>query len=234
LEKFVKVMEEIKNDLGCRTIDQIDQAIAEKDLEKVKELHQKNVVGKKGFHDFAVRWVNLTLKHLHKYGGDEGVLECMKEYARTFYPPAIRSWIRGYEEGELKPEDFPFEDFMRNRATLWQMVHDNLQEWYEDEEKITFILDPCNSGGFLVAKCDDDVVITEDKHNWTYGRNFQCYCLNCTTMWEFGWYEWFGWPLFIMEVPEVGSDGKCTMVMYKNPRAIPDEYYETRGLTRKV
>lgn len=231
---FDEIIKEVTNDQSKRTIDKIDQAIEEKDIEKIKELHKENVEGKKGFHDFAVRWVNLTLKYLHKYGGDQGVLECMHEYAQTFYPPVVREWIEGYEKGDLKPEDFPFEDFMRNRATLWQMVHDNVQEWYQDDQKITFILDPCNSGGFLVSECANEVVKTNKAHNWTYDRKIQCYCLNCTTMWEFGWYEWYGWPLFIMDVPEVGSDGKCTMVMYKNPADIPDEYYNKRGLTRKI
>lgn len=232
--KFEKVIEEVINNEACRTIDKIEQAIQEKDLEKISELHKENVEGKQGFHDFAVRWVNLTLKYLHKYGGDEAVLDCMKEYAQTFYPPVIREWIDGYEKDELEPKDFPFEEFIKNRATLWQMVHDNIQEWHVDEDKITFILDPCNSGGYLVSECADEVVKTDKAHNWTYDRKFQCYCLNCTTMWEFGWYEWYGWPLFVMEVPEVGSDGKCKMVMYKDPSNIPDEYYDKRNLTRKI
>lgn len=234
MENLSAVMEEVKQSLSKRTIDELGQAIAHGDRDKALALHEKNVEGKKGFHDFAVRWVNLTLKYLHQYGGDEGVLECMKEYAKTFYPPAIKAWIQGYEEGKLGPEDFPFSDFLRNRATLWQMVHDNLQDWEEDEDTITFTLDPCNSGGFLVAEHAEEVVKTEKAHTWTYGRQIQCYCLNCTTMWEHGWYQWFGWPLFIMEVPEVGSQGKCTMIMYKDPKKIPDEYYETRGLGRKI
>lgn len=229
------IMQEVKNELSKRTIDKLEEAIKQGDMEKALELHKKNVQGKKGFHDFAVRWVNLTLKYLHKYGGDEAVFECMKEYARTFYPPVVRKWIDAFEKGQAGPEDFPFEDFLRNRAGLWEMAHDNLQIWEEDEEKIVFTLDPCNSGGYLVREQPEPVVTTSEPHTWCYGKKgFQCYCLNCTTMWEFGWYEWFGWPLFIMDVPEVGSKGKCVMTMYKDPKAIPDSYYEKRGLKRKI
>lgn len=36
-----------------------------------------------------------------------------------------------------------------------------------------------------------------------------------------------------MDVPTIGSDGKCVMVMYKDPKDIPDSYYEKRRLREK-
>jgi hypothetical protein len=232
---YTDAMNRVVKETSRRTIDRIDCALTKGDLKKARALHEQNVKGKKGFHDFAVRWVNQTLKHLHKAGGDEAVYECMKDYARTFYPPCVKQWIADFEKGKAGPEDFPMEDFLTNRATLWQMSHDNEQIWHEDEEKIVFTLDPCNSGGYLVREQPDPVVTTDCAHTWCYNKKgFQCYCLNCTTMWEFGWYEWFGWPLFIMEVPQVGSSGRCVMTMYKDPKDIPDSYYKERGLVRRI
>lgn len=228
-------MDEIINVRSKRTIDLLGEAIKAGDMEKALELHEKNVTGKQGFHDFAVRWVNLTLKHFKKNASDEAIYECMRDYAKTFYPPVITDWIKGYEEGRLTYKDFPIEGFLLNRSHLWEMVHDNEQIWEEDDEKITFTLDRCNSGGYLCAEQPDEVVGTDKADTLCYGRKgFQCYCLNCTTMWESGWYEWFGWPLFIMDVPTVGSDGKCVMVMYKDPKDIPDSYYEIKGWKRKI
>lgn len=91
------------------------------------------------------------------------------------------------------------------------------------------------AAGWLVTECQDKVQTLDKPDPRAYNKEgFQCYCLNCTTMWEFGWYKWFGWPLFIMDVPTIGSDGKCVMVMYKDPKDIPDSYYEKRGLERKI
>ncbi|MDP3388170.1 MAG: hypothetical protein Q8S24_13105 [Eubacteriales bacterium] len=233
--KRTPIMEQIVNVNAKRTIDELEAAIKAGDMEKALELHRKNVTGKQNFHDFAVRWVNLTLSHFKKNASDEAIFECMKEYATTFYPPVIKDWISAYDAGKATYKDFPLEGFLENRANLWQMVHDNEQIWEEDDEKITFILDKCNSGGYLVKEQPDPVAVTDEAHTWCYDKKgFQCYCLNCTTMWEFGWYEWFGWPLFIMDVPGVGSDGKCVMTLYKDPKDIPDAYYEKRGLKRKI
>lgn len=233
---YGEILNKVRSDYAVRPIDKLEEAIKAGDMEKALELHKLNVEKKTGFHHFAVRWVNQTLRNFKKWAPDEAIFECMEDYALWCYPPCLQDWMAKYKAGEATYKDFPIEDFLENRAVLWAALHDNDDQiWEEDEEKITFTLKRCNSGGWLVTECQDTIQTLDKAECRCYNKEgFQCYCLNCTTMWEFGWYKWFGWPLFIMDVPMQGSDGKCVMVMYKDPKDIPDSYYERTGLERKI
>ncbi len=235
-QSYASIIDEIKNDTSTRTIDHLTDAVAAKDCDKAEEFARLTIEKKTNFHHFAVRWVNQTLRNFKKHAPDQAILDCMEDYALWCYPPVLQPWMEKARKGEATWEDFPLEDFLKNRAILWQGMHDNGdQVWEEDENTITFTLLRCNSGGWLVSECDDEIVTLDAAHVESYNREgFQCYCLNCTTMWEFGWYKWFGWPLFIMDVPVIGSNGCCMMTLYKDPRDIPDSYYEKRGLARKI
>lgn len=234
---YTEVLARVKNQVSRRNIDLLGEAIEARDWEQAKALHKLNVEKKTGFHHFAVRWVNQTLRNFKKYAPDEAIYECMEDYALWCYPPCLKPWMEAYKKGEATWRDFPLEEFLENRATLWQALHDNGdQVWEEDAEKITFTLPRCNSGGWLITECADEVQKLDAPDPRCYNKEgFQCYCLNCTTMWEFGWYKWFGWPLFIMDVPtQADQSGKCVMVLYKDPRDIPDSYYARTGLKRNM
>lgn len=229
-----EIIKEVR-ELSKRTIDKLEEAIKSGDKEKALELHDKNVKGKQATHHFLIRLFNLTLAAIQKEGGDEAVYNFHKHFAKTFYPAVIREWKEGYKSNKLGLEDFPVDDFLRNRASLWEMVHDiPLQEWTEDEKTITFVLNPCESGGYLLRDQPDPLTLSEKPHVYCLNKKgFPMYCAHCTVMYEFGWYEEVGYPLFIYKVPEIGH-GRCEMVYYKDPKEIPDEYYKERGLERKL
>jgi len=234
--KRLAVMEEVINNYSQLTINKLKKAIEEGDKEKALKLADKYASDKKRYHDFGGGFKNIILGYVQKYGGDEVVWKNMQDYARYGYPPFMKKWVEAFEKGEAGPEDFPLEDFLINRAQVWEMYHDNPQKWEEDDEKVILTLDPCESGGRIVRDTPPEKIAgTGEAHTWCYNKKgFPIYCLNCTTMWEFGWYDWFGWPAIIFEVPEVGSKGKCVQIIYKDPKKIPDSYYKKRGLKRKV
>jgi len=229
-------MEEIKNKLSKRKYDRLLNLIKKSGNTEILELFEEYSKDKKRFHDFMQGFANILMGYVVQYGGDEVVWEAMKEYARYGYPPFIKNFIEKYEKGEAKPEDFPFDEFIKNRAEIWEKNHDNVQIWEEDDETVKLTLSPCESGGQIVRDIPKEkIAVTKEAHWWCYNKKgFQVYCLNCTTMWEFGWYEWFGWPLIIFDVPEIRSDGTCVYTMYKDPKKIPDSYYKERGLKRKI
>ena len=233
---YTKELERVRTIDAIRPIDELKADIEAGDKEKALAAYEVVCAKKEAFHHFGVRWVNQTLKNFKKYAPDEAIFEWGEDYALWCYPPCLQGWIADFKAGKATYKDFPMDEFLTNRAVLWAGLHDNEDQiWEEDEEKITFTLERCNSGGWLTTECKDPVVTLDGPDHRCYDREgFQCYCLNCTTMWEFGWYKWFGWPLFIMDVPKVGGDGKCVMVMYKDPKDIPDSYYERTGLTRKI
>ena len=233
---YTELLEQIRNVDAIRTIDRLGDAIAAGDMEKAMELHKENVVNKTNCHHFLVRYINMIIEHFKRYAPDEAIYECMEDYALWCYPPFLQKWIDDYKAGKVTYKDFPMEEFLVNRAVLWQKTHDNAdQVWEEDEKKITFTLTRCNSGGFLIGESGDKIAVMDTPDARCYNKEgFPAYCINCTTMWEYGWYKWFGWPLMIMDVPTVGCSGKCVMQIYKDPKDIPDSYYENLGLERKI
>ena len=153
---YTETLEKVRNDYAVRNIDKLEAAIKAGDMEKALELHKLNVEKKTGFHHFAVRWVNQTLRNFKKWAPDEAIFECMEDYALWCYPPCLQDWMEKYKAGQATYKDFPMEDFLENRAVLWSALHDNGDQiWEEDEEKITFTLPRCNSGGWLVTECPD-------------------------------------------------------------------------------
>ena len=234
--KRLPVMDEVINKHSQRICDKLVKKLKEEGNTEALELFNEYKNDKKRFHDFGGGFINIILGYVQKYGGDEVVWKNMQDYARYGYPPFINKYIEALEKGEAGPEDFPLEEFLINRAKVWEKNHDNLMRWEEDDEKVTLTLDPCESGGQVVRDTPAEKIAgTGEAHTWCYNKKgFPIYCLNCTTMWEFGWYEWFGWPIIIFEVPEIGSKGKCVHTIYKDPKKIPDSYYKKRGLKRKV
>lgn len=216
--------------LARRHVDRLKLAIRSGDTVEALHLLQETVDAKKGFHDFMVKWANMLLRRIGDLGGDEAVFDAHREMAQAFRPPVVANWeAAGAERGK-----FPMEEFIRQRCIMWQLTHDNELEIEEDEEKFTLTLKPCESGGRLMMWFDgNNPSRTKEKHQITYFREgFQYYCAHCGSMWEFGWYEQHGWPLIIYSPPEKPGE-PCVQTLYKDPRNIPDQYYERTGLIRK-
>ena len=208
----------------------LKEAIESRNVHKIAEAALAVLAGKKGFHDFAVRWVNMLLKRIGTQQGDEGVHEAHREFARTFVPEVVRKWEERYQRGEVTPADFPLEDFIRQRAEMWDLTHDNRFVLEEDEEKFTLTLTPCESGGRLQVERGAELGRCREAHSWTYGRaGFSYYCLHCPTMWEFGWYEKYGYPLIVLFPPQKPGD-PCVQHFYKRPELIPASYWQRVGL----
>ena len=64
---YTETLEKVRNDYAVRNIDKLEAAIKAGDMEKALELHKLNVEKKTGFHHFAVRWVNQTLRNFKKW-----------------------------------------------------------------------------------------------------------------------------------------------------------------------
>jgi len=108
----------------------------------------------------------------------------------------------------------------------------------EDSERFTFHLEPCGSGLRLMARGmyqpGRGGRITGSAHRWTYGRvKFPYYCIHCSFMNEILPYESnYGAPLWPVDPPD-GPNDSCAWHVYKDPRRIPDHYYERLGVSRK-
>jgi len=107
----------------------------------------------------------------------------------------------------------------------------------EDDEKFTFIMDPCGSGGRLWRKGryepPFEFGLTKKAYPWSYNReNFPYYCVHCSFLNELLPYKHLGyinWPVD----PPVEAMDVCKWHLYKDKHAVPQEYYERFGLRKQ-
>ena len=107
----------------------------------------------------------------------------------------------------------------------------------EDDEKFTFYLDPCGSGGRLWKKGWYEPSrggrLSVKARPWTYNRkDFPYYCIHCAFLNEILPYEVVGYPLVPVD-PLQNAGDVCTWYVYKDPNRIPDRFYERSGLRKK-
>jgi hypothetical protein len=142
----------------------------------------------------------------------------------------ITNWEKAFKEGTATLEDFPIEDWIRQRALMWNLTHDNKFDLEEDEEKFTLRLKYCQSGAMMQFHFPAEVTRNHEPYAWTGMReNFSHYCSHCTVMWEHGWFEEYGYPLILFSPPE-SHGAPCTQYFYKKPQQIPQAELAKRGL----
>lgn len=120
-------------------------------------------------------------------------------------------------------------------------------EFEEDEDRYTFRFDPCGSGGH-VLRGDQEVMgtpprmeppynwaVLEEEHDFGWNKKGVClYCTNCCVVMQIKPIDTFGYPVRVVEPPTYPArkDVKCTYHVYKDPRKVPDRYYEDVGRSK--
>jgi len=106
----------------------------------------------------------------------------------------------------------------------------------EDEEKVTFMPDPCPSGARLIRnghyESPRNNAMVNDVGPLTYGRaELPVYCCHEPAM-ELSSALKTGVPLFIVDPPQDVGISPCKIYVYKNPTNIPEHYYKRLGLDK--
>src|SRR5258706_10358272 len=107
----------------------------------------------------------------------------------------------------------------------------------EDEEKLTFTMNPCGSGQRLWRlgkyRGENAYGVTAQAHDWSYGRaGFPLYCTHCSFMNELLPIRWYGAPLYPSDPPDDYDRDPCIWYWYKDPERIPARHWERYGLVK--
>jgi len=201
------------------------EALKEGRFEGAHEILENEFRERERFHDLYVDWVGELTALLAEKAGDEAV----HEFYKTFYERRSRE---GQDDFKFR---LPIEDLVRLRAKKFVGGgHDFNLKIQEDEEKFTFVLDPCGSGGRLIRRSDDPRYRTKGAHPWSHMKaNIPYYCIHCFFIWEIRSIETVGYPRVVYEIPETPGD-PCIQLMYKDPNKIPDIYFERLGRKKPV
>jgi len=108
----------------------------------------------------------------------------------------------------------------------------------EDDEKVTFHLHPCGSGGRLVRRGlyeSEGYGRTREAHAWSFGRqDMPLYCTHCAFMNESLPLKWTGYALYPLDPPTDYASDPCRWYWYKDPAAIPERFARRYGPADEV
>ena len=96
----------------------------------------------------------------------------------------------------------------------------------EDEEKVTFSMNPCGSGQRLVRNGAyeglPDGGVHAEAHDWSFDRKgFPLYCTHCSFMNESLPIQWSGYPLYPSEPPRGLREGPVHLALVQGSRRHP-------------
>jgi hypothetical protein len=208
--------------MGARTTDLIDESIDSGNLEKAKTMNRRMHEEASGNQDFFVNWASALLTFIYRKCGDEMLYEALQESFGAALGPAVMGLTQ-------------MTDARKKAEMLASMlrVHLSPLKIEEDDEKITFMMKPCGTGGRLVLKNKYapplNLARIKDSQHMTFGRkDFPIYCTHCA-MGEIIALEAAGAPLFAFEpAHEIGKD-LCRFHVYKDLKNIPARFYERYG-----
>jgi hypothetical protein len=123
-------------------------------------------------------------------------------------------------------------------------------ELIETEDRYILRFDPCGSGGRTIrgdpiegtpARMEEPYgwTVSQEPHSWNHFQTGVChYCTHCIALMEELPIDRFGYPVRVIDPPrygavdEQGNLEKCQWQMFKDPTAVPEEYYERCGRSK--
>jgi hypothetical protein len=219
-------------ELSRPTMDRAIEAIEAGDLEGAKRLCAEMKHEWLMLHDLMAESVLSLISFVQDRLGDDGV---------------AAAWTRATEQGWKRHHDainsLPRRELVPLLAATWRAhsasgvgEHPGAFTVTEDDEKVTFTMNPCGSGQRLVRRGlyeSQGYGRTRAAHDWSYGRkDFPLYCTHCSFMNESLPIQWSGYPLYPSDPPDDYAKDPCTWYWYKDPQDIPERHWRRYGAVK--
>ena len=216
------------------TMDRVVEAIDAGDLEGAKRLCEEMKHEWRFLHDMMVDGIAASMTWIKNELGEEAVGESQK-WAMECY------WKRSVEAIDARDR----REIVQLLAATWR-AHSTSGVGpkpgaftiEEDDEKVTFRMNPCGSGQRLWRlgryEGENAHAVMEEEHDWAYNRKgFPIYCTHCTFMNEMLPIQWIGYPIYPSHPPGDYDHDPCVWHWYKDPADIPAEHWSRYGLERE-
>lgn len=203
-------------ELGQPRNELIQASIDAGDTEKAKKLTRQMHREFLSMHDIYRDWIACLLSFIGRRYGDDAVQEALQEYFDILMQPL----------GLLYSDQGPRRRVQMAAAGIRGHLHPFKVE--EDEEKFTFILQPCGSGGRLALQGKYDppcnfLRIKEAQQMTFQHHDFPVYCAHCYFQ-NIEPLKIIGKPLAIVVPPQNIGKEPCRTYLYKDPSYCPDIY----------
>lgn len=224
IEFIMQYIEHYFRDEQAKIAKEIEEAVKKKEDDKVKKLLEERGKQHLLIHDIYIEMMVSCFSYMGKVYGDKG-LEGVLRHSGEMQKQGFIAW-----------ENMSVEDFVRATAHLMK-THMGKMKILEDDEKFTFIHDPCGSGGRLMREGAYDAPKNyyKVKKAQPIGFNkedFPGYCSHCAVWNNIQAIEWFGHPQWVHEAPN-SPDEPCKFYIYKDSKKIPEKYFKQVGKEKK-
>jgi hypothetical protein len=213
LHAYLDHMEGVLDAENARRSEAVCAAIGARDAAAVDELLAAKREFHRVWHDAYIDFMAIVQSHLVTTLGDDAL-----DAALDFVGTRQRSLFDAMN-ADLTTRVQGFAGAMR--AHLGQL------EVHEDDEKFTFVSDPCGTGGRLLRsgayEGDDPLALIARPQPMTMGRrDFPSYCAHCPSWMARLHDDWYGSPN-VLEPPHAPGV-VCTTHIYKDGADVPTEY----------
>jgi len=202
------------SEMGKRGVDCITEAIEAGDLDRAKYFAERMHRESLAMHDALIDWITSILSYVGRRFGDAVLYEAHREGCKAWVAPLT--------------EAFKAADFRHRAVILTKILRGHMMPLRieEDDEKLTFVMEPCGSGGRQIQngkyQSPHGFLRIKSAQPLTLGReDFPVYCAHHHFE-ELIPRELVGYPLFVTEPAERLGQGACRIFLYKNPSKAPE------------
>ena len=172
--------------------------------------------------DVELNLIDLLFDTLAKSTNEESVYQVL----RTFYNRYLRH-LRKEVPGKSQSDA---EERLKALVDILTMSHGVDIDIEEDQEKFSIKV-PCDTGGRIIAR--GQYGKTSKGYPWSnMQKDFCYYCAHCVVSWEMMPIEEYGYPSWVISAPRKPGE-PCTLLLYKDPKSIPEKYYKLVGMEKK-
>jgi hypothetical protein len=218
--------------LSVPTMDRVLEELEEGNIEDAKKLCKIMKHEWLYLHDLIIENLGATIAFIVERLGEQAVYEMNREAMEKIWRQAVETMVKTDPRKVVEN----ITNTLRAHSCSGVGQYPAKFTVQEDEEKFTFIADPCGSGGRMWRKGFFDPprnygYVTK-AYPWSFGKkDFPYYCVHCSLMNELLPIEWIGYPINPMEPPSKAQD-PCIMYYYKDPHQIPAKYWERYNLKK--
>lgn len=206
-------------------------AIREGRTEDALAIFEKYEKGKTNQRMGLMKVIDTLFAVLVEKAGEEIIPEVFRR--NPYSSPLVEVWESRVKAGQADWRDFPLKEYLYQRLDVFRHNHDEALDFFEDDEKYVLSLRHCKTGGAMIDQNGTNLAANKEPHQWSLGRKgLFAYCVSCPLRWEVDWLNEQGYPLIVFD-PPTGPGDPCVQTIYKDPRDIPDEYFERMGVERK-
>jgi hypothetical protein len=221
------------DELSRPTMDRAIEALDAGDLDAARQLCEEMKSEWQMLHDLMAESVLGLVSYVQAQEGDDGV-------ARAWTHQMERGWKRHVHAIDTLDR----RQVVELLAATWRAhsvsgtgPHPGAFTITEDDEKVTFVMNPCGSGQRLARRGLYEKAgygRTLEAHDWSYGRkDFPLYCTHCSFMNESLPIQWSGFPVYPSDPPVDFDRDPCTWYWYKDKDDIPERHWARFGATKR-